>query len=447
MAKRDMNYIDLMTKYYFTDYMEQENLSEDEIHKTRGLEVTFQVTENCNLCCSYCYQHHKNTGMMTTEVADKILDWLFQEWDKNDPNSIVNQTKNALVFDFIGGEPFLNIDIITYICDNFVKRCVKLHHPWLQKWRISVTSNGTLYFDKKVQDFLNKYHDFLALTVTIDGPKEIHDLCRVDKNHNGSFDIVSAAMRDYNSKLSEEDDKYTKITIAKENLSQLDTIIDFLFEENFTNVQANCVYEGDWDLEDAKLFYNKLKIMADKLLASEKNIKLWLFEEDYFVPMKEEDNDNWCGGTGLMIAFDPWGVAYPCLRYMRTSLGPNVAPITIGNIHDGIYVTEKDKETKKHLESITRKSQSTEECFNCPIARGCGWCSAWNYQCTGNINCRCTNICVMHKARSLANVYYWNLYYRKHNLNNRKIMYLNKEEALKIIDEQEYNMLLSLTEE
>ena len=63
----------------------------------------------------------------------------------------------------------------------------------------------------------------------------------------------------------------------------------------------------------------------------------------------------------------------------------------------------------KCLDCITRRSQSTDECFNCPIAGGCAWCSAYNYQITGTPDKRVTYICVMHKARVLANEYYWHL--------------------------------------
>lgn len=145
-----------------------------------------------------------------------------------------------------------------------------------------------------------------------------------------------------------------------------------------------------------------------------------------------------------MLAFDPEGIAYPCLRYMESSLGDDVPPLIVGSV-DGLFDTEEHKYTADCLSCITRRSQSTDECFNCPIASGCSWCSAYNYQSLGTPNKRSTHICNMHKARSLANVYYWNKYYRKNNMNERFKMYLPKEEALKFITEDEYNMLLELS--
>ena len=99
----------------------------------------------------------------------------------------------------------------------------------------------------------------------------------------------------------------------------------------------------------------------------------------------------------------------------------------------------------KALDSITRRSQSTDECFNCPIAAGCAWCSAWNYQKYGTPNKRDTGICLMHKARSLANVYYWNKWYKQNGDDKKFKMYLPKQDALQIISEDDYNMLLDLS--
>ena len=96
--------------------------------------------------------------------------------------------------------------------------------------------------------------------------------------------------------------------------------------------------------------------------------------------MLEKDNSNWCGGTMQgMLAIDRKGNIYPCLRYMETSLGTDQPPMIVGNIYDGIGHNPADKYIIEGLEKITRKSQSTEECFNCPIAQGCAWCSAYNY--------------------------------------------------------------------
>jgi hypothetical protein len=103
--------------------------------------------------------------------------------------------------------------------------------------------------------------------------------------------------------------------------------------------------------------------------------------------------------------------------------------------------TEKQCSWVDCLHCVNRRTQSTDECFNCPIAKGCSWCSAYNYQEFGTVDKRATYICEMHKARCLANTYYWNKVYAKHN--EKKVFKNNvpDEWALKIIDQDELDML------
>jgi len=50
----------------------------------------------------------------------------------------------------------------------------------------------------------------------------------------------------------------------------------------------------------------------------------------------------------------------------------------------------------------------------------------------------------MHKARSLANAYYWNKQFKKKNNNEKFKIWLPEEEALKIIDKNEFQLLKEL---
>jgi hypothetical protein len=108
---------------------------------------------------------------------------------------------------------------------------------------------------------------------------------------------------------------------------------------------------------------------------------------------------------------------------------------------DGIATKQSEIKVVQLLNEITRESQSTVECFNCPIDAGCGWCSGYNYDKFNTPNKRATFICEMHKARVMANVYFWNKYYRANNIEKRFPNNIPKEWALKIISEEEYLLL------
>ena len=57
----------------------------------------------------------------------------------------------------------------------YLHKLITLNHPWLDGFKISICSNGLLYFNENVQNFLRKYKNFISLTITIDGNKELHD--------------------------------------------------------------------------------------------------------------------------------------------------------------------------------------------------------------------------------------------------------------------------------
>lgn len=406
--------------------------------------ITFQVTDGCNLNCSYCYQICKGKNYMSPEMGIKLVDYLYELYDKNEPDGFINQETQNIQLDFIGGEPFLNIAAMEAVCDHFFEIGVAKRHPWVENCRISISSNGTLYFRPEVQAFLKKYHNFISLNITLDGPKDLHDACRVDYDGLGSFEKAMSAVNDYRKNFGKIDS--TKVTISKENLPHLNKIIQFAKDNGFINIAANTVAEAEWNIEDARLFYSQLKEIADSLLKeNEADVAITLFNSGDFRPQPTYYQENWCGGTGEMLAFDSNGIMYPCIRYMESSLGNDQPPLIIGDLEVGLYGTPEMQNIRKDFYSITRRSQSTDECFHCSIASGCSWCSAWNYQKTGSSNKRATAICIMHQARSLANVYFWNSYYKNHFREKRMPLYLDQKKAIEIIGEDEYNMLLELT--
>lgn len=403
--------------------------------------ITFQVTDDCCLKCSYCYQTHKGHAMMSKETAKKIIDLLFKLYDEDNEDMVINHHTKGLILDFIGGEPFMNIETIEYATEYFMNQCLEKNHIWLTNFRVSMSSNGILYFKPEVQAYLNKYKQFISLNVTIDGPKEVHDLCRIDYDNEGSFDRAIAAWDDWLQKVGQKQVS-TKVTIAPENLPYMEKIFDFFISRGCKSIHANPVFEHTWTIEEAKIYYKILIKLADRLL-DETDVRSSLFREYVGNPLSSRDTNNYCGGTSAMLAFDPQGNAYPCLRYMASSLGENVPPIIIGNT-DGIYNTPEYKAIYDDMKAVTRQSQSTQECLDCPVASGCAWCSAANYALTGSYNKRLTTICWMHRAVALANVYYWNLLYRHQKLQKRKPLYLPRNIATQIISNEEYDELLEM---
>lgn len=424
----------------FPEYIKEE----EDAGRILTRSATFQVTDACNLCCSYCYQINKGHRKMSIETAKKFIDLLLTG-EKGMSNYINPEISPGIVLDFIGGEPFLEIELIDQIVSYFEERAIEMMHPWATKYMISICSNGVLYFDPKVQSFLNRHKNHMSFSVTIDGNKELHDSCRVFHDGSGSYDMAVAAAKDWMDKGGYMG---SKITIAPGNITYLYDALVHMVEMGYQDINANCVYEEGWTVEHAKELYKQMKRVSDYFLDNNLDFSQYycsLYEPAFFHPKSPEDNNNWCGGTGMMISCDPDGFIYPCIRYMESSLGTDQKPLRIGDVDNGVGTCEEHKCTIDCLQCITRRSQSTDECFYCPIAEGCSWCSAYNYQVYGTPNARATFICIMHKARALANVYFWNKYYRKRGEKKYMKNYVPDEWALEIIDEDELNMLKELS--
>lgn len=405
-------------------------------------QVTFQVTEDCCLRCSYCYQHKKTKNKLSWAISKELIDNLL-----NDKYNYINSSNTlGIVLDFIGGEPFLEIDLISQIVEYTFNKMIELNHPWLYYSQCNICSNGVLYTTPKVQEYFNKYGRFTHLSISIDGDKELHDSCRIDINGNGSYDKAIAAVKLHRERFNNE--APTKMTLSPFNIQYLNKAIFNLIENKYKEIHLNCIYESGWTIEHAKIIYNELKIIADYIIENNLYNKIYisLFREDDFVPMTEDNNDNWCGGTtqGGHISVNYTGQLFPCIRYMDSSLNGKQEPIWIGTVKEGILITDKEKKNYEKINNITRRSQSTDECFYCPIAAGCGWCSAYNYEETGSVNKRLTNICIMHKATALANVYYWNKLYKSLNIPKVKKNFLPDEDSLIIISKEELNILKKL---
>ena len=406
--------------------------------------VTFQVTDACNLACTYCYQINKHTNRMSFETAKKFIDLIFEESYKED-SYLYNS--EGLVVEFIGGEPLLEIDLIEKISDYFMWKAITEKHIWAVNSMFSMISNGVLYFDERVQRYLRKYKNRISFSISVDGCKELHDSCRVFPDGKPSYDLAEAACKHYKKNFDEY--MSTKMTIAPENIKYLfDAIKNLRINLQYKSIHCNCVYEKGWTNENATELYYQLKKVTDYLLDNDlyEETFISILDDKAFDEFNPDDDKNYCGSTGSMLACDPFGKIFPCIRFMDTSLGDKVKPFCLGDVDNGIGVLPIHRDKINILDSITLTSQSTKKCIECPIQGGCGWCTGYNYQETGSPNKRVDYICCMHKARFLACVYYTNKAFKKYDYVEKiPINKIPKEWALEIIDEDEYNMLLELS--
>ena len=419
-------------------------MGDDEAFSKLVRTVTFQVTDDCSLACKYCYQINKGKRKMSWDVAKRMVDLLLSG-DKGFNEYFIEQPK-AIILEFIGGEPLLEIELIDKIVDYFREQAILLNHPWAERFVISICSNGVAYRDKKVQAFLNKNKHIVSFSVTVDGTKELHDSCRVFPDGSPSYDIAHDAAMDWKNK---GNDMGSKITLAPSNVMYFSDCLKQMIFDGYYEINANCVYEKGWTVDHAGEIWRQSKEFADWFISSDYDIEEYsisFFNYNHGTPMSPDDDQNWCGGNAAMLSVDPEGLLFPCIRYMESSLGCDRKPIIIGDVWNGLVQRPEEKDIVHCMQCIGRRSQSSDECFYCPVASGCSWCSAYNYQVNGTVDKRATYICEPHKARCLALTYYWNHYYHEKGQNEEvHDLWIPRQWAIPIMGEKDYKDLKELT--
>lgn len=400
--------------------------------------VTFILTHQCNLQCSYCYEHSKDEARMSLETARRCVELLFEMDEADDPYL---KRADGIILDFIGGEPLLEAELMGEIMRYFREEAMRRDHRWAVRHMVSMSTNGLLYFSPAVQNFLEENEGRVSMGVTIDGDRATHDACRRDCNGCGSYDRSVAAYMDLKERHGQ---KGTKFTIAPANVGHVfEACKDMIERLDVDVLYCNCVYEEGWTEAHAATLYQELKKLADWVLGLDRQVILSIFDEFIGRPLPESDTQNWCGGDGRMLAFDCDGTCYPCVRYAPLSMTGRPL-LRIGDVEHGVGKLPKDKATVDRLWSITRQSQSSAECLACPIASGCSWCTAYNYEVTGTPDRRVTYICPMHKARVLAASYYWNHIYRQRGADQRFPLNVPRAWAVPLVGEAEFELLEGL---
>ena len=187
---KNINYdkTDLINQFYQRGYLFDDEASEIKlinklaaIHQedlSNGVQRNYTIcpTMGCNLRCVYCFEgedNHCNHSCLTQAQLNTILTFI-----KNDLNNNVCNKKKPVI-SLYGGEPLLisNYSIIENVLD----------FASLYKLEVRIVTNGTTI--SKFKDLLKKY-DNVAIQITLDGAKRIHDLRRITASRTGSFDTI-----------------------------------------------------------------------------------------------------------------------------------------------------------------------------------------------------------------------------------------------------------------
>ena len=138
--------------------------------------LTFFISEACTLNCRYCH-----VRLPDAENRERTMS---EETARNIVRRIFSQFESCNFVQFSGGEPTLNMPAVRAIVDEI--RCMVSQGIILQPPGFGIVTNGASRHAPEMVAFCRE-HD-IAATVSLDGPRYIHDALRPSAQGMGSFD-------------------------------------------------------------------------------------------------------------------------------------------------------------------------------------------------------------------------------------------------------------------
>jgi len=345
----------------------------------------FVLTLNCNLECVYCQATAGKSNCsksMTINIADVCVERAFESLSKN------------IDIEFQGGEPLLNYKTLKHI----IERSLALATQKGKTVTFSVVSNLSSLTEEMVEFFAR--HN-VSIAVSIDGPKDLHDLNRPHvQNGHSNFDDVVRGLRLINRHYKSSSGSVNALlTSTKNSFSRVDDIINTYSELNFNSFSirplsqfgmANSCWEsiGYSPNEFGIYYYEFLKKLLLKCIRD--NVKIFEFHAKMFLqkmfnktPINHMEFRSPCGAAIGQITYDWNGDVYTCDE-ARMLAASGDKTFFLGNVADSPYnsiVSGQKVRSMAHASIM----ESLPDCSYCVFQPLCGVCPVYNYAKYGDL--------------------------------------------------------------
>jgi uncharacterized protein len=323
-------------------------------------------THLCNLSCKYCYNDDVRDPIMRESTLERVIEQTFTYVREDAPERLVS-------FIWHGGEPMI-------AGLPFFQKVVQFQNKYAKglKFNNSIQTNGTL-IDVKWLDFFKSNE--VTVSISIDGPRDLHDIYRTDRRGRGSFDKVDEAI----SKVQKAGIPLgVCVVISQANKDHVEEIYDFLAarklrfniipmnrsggaRENYLEVGLDAeeyadpwirMYDRWFDADDDYVYCSDFVFKTRAILAG---------RPADCIGLKQCSNTN--------ISVDPVGDVYPCATL---SGSPDAK---YGSLLENDLVTIMNSQCARGY----RNRQVDEQCSTCRWQHVChGGCQARAYKFFGD---------------------------------------------------------------
>lgn len=375
----------LIQNYFWSDCSSQaftercsEGILESKNHLLNATSLhIFVLTDTCNLRCVYCQAQKEDRlqkNMMDFETAEKAVEFALQSPEK------------CMTFEFQGGEPLLNFEVIRHIVNytNERKQDKTVY--------FSIVSNLTL-LNQEMMDFI--FANSIQISTSLDGNQDVHDHNRSFLNGQGSYEMVLQKIR----LLRDRGINAGAIeTTTKYSLSYPEKIIDAYIENGFDMIflrpltPLGCA-AAEWDKigyspDEFVAFYKRcldylIRKNLDGYRISEGCAGIFLKKILGKSSVNYMDLRSPCGAALGQLAYYYNGDIYTCDEGRMLAEMGNSA-FRLGNVFKDDYNKIMDSGVTR---TMCRASciESIPECSQCVYEPYCGVCPVVNLALYGDI--------------------------------------------------------------
>jgi mycofactocin biosynthetic radical S-adenosylmethionine protein MftC len=294
--------------------------------------LVISLTDNCNLKCPYCYANSTpdNNNFISKKSIINVLSFISRF---NDNKEFPYSTKVS----FVGGEPFLHVDIIDILNNAYNKGFIT-----------SITTNGTIKVPDSIILILLKTHT--EVNISIDGHcKEIHSLTRTssfEKVINLSENLINQGVP-----------VSVTTVIHKGNFPYLEEIIEFFYDKGFQGISLNTINQmGRGRGFENRILKSKLYSALFNICISKPHLKEFLKPAAFYLfiyKISKSLTQKDCGLSNKSFFLNQDGKLYICGALKEPEF-------------DLPYTAEVDLIKNTHLfcDNITQK-YNVEQILNC----------------------------------------------------------------------------------
>lgn len=355
----------------------------------KGHRLVINLTDNCNLACKYCYEDlgtpFKKDCNMTVAMAKKTLDFFREIYDSLE------------VVQFFGGEPLINYKVIPEIC-GYINKLYPDNPP-----RLTLNSNATLV-NREVIDILNENN--IAITISVDGDKEMHNTSRVFHDGQGSFDTVMKGIELINNyrlvplMIEATISKPVLLDAIKRDICISEFIHNKIEPDGFhimpichTNREINLSSVDDETFDKFFIRETLYCLRSMKTNSPMPMVKGIALVQNFIHKHRSED---FCEIARGNFVVTPNGDLYPC--YMMVGH----EAFKCGNINQGVEKNKIFDITNFYSQKTISKMPG---CNDCMCMYMCTACPACNYNVNKNLDIPFNDLCRYNRAVMKATLY------------------------------------------